>query len=378
MQRPEAIANVLNNCINYDKKATPIPTMTQHNNKPWYIRTDLFSHGSIEWIVSFIKNMDVFVVAKSLRYPPMYKMENVLCDIMRCNPKAIDGLSAFNKDDVFIPVDKLRPDMHKKTCIVLMADMTPQELFRSCSRATETLYIIDDARMDIGDPLFPLIINDEYLNNVNKRATGTFGKKKNTDRQYSSTIPTSIIKIQEPMHRLTYKEKDSLRSDINGIAIPIIYEYRTTGKIAIIDIIKNKPGIERYILRFLDNIENRYTIPNILKLSNIYLYVIGRYKSKLYNFSDSEYNWLTEDDIVIYMERLSKYLSKNLEFEVIIGEYRADVFDKDTNTIWEIKCKKYISQQDLNQLSRYATADNFIRSYKLLNVYTEELYCIQQ
>lgn len=367
MERIDYIANFLNNCIDYDKKVTPIPRPESQRNQDIRVPYIKVVSKSVEWIASYVIDIDnTFVIAKKDTHPYMYKVENYLVD---------RGLR-FLKNSVFRTPDRLNIDETKETVIVLISNMTAQDIFRSCSRATSNLYIIDDLK----GPPPPIIFDNRYLRDDNPRCT-----IKRTEAPPLAPSPYTNICIKQL--RAPYMEPPRLpsyTSDINGLAIPIIYEYRLTGKITLLGLLKDQVQKNKYIqerreiLSYIDKIEalgsGSISVPDILKISNIYAAISGKYKSRLYNYNYTFSEWLTEDDIKRCLDVLDSQLaqSSSLQFEVLIGKYRVDIVDKNTGIIWEIKCKKRILESDLEQIKKYACEGG--TECRLLNLYTGEMY----
>ena len=82
----------------------------------------------------------------------------------------------------------------------------------------------------------------------------------------------------------------------------------------------------------------------------------------------------------IDIDRINKYIqsSHNLFFEEDIGEgKRVDILDRTTNTVWELKCKKRLTELDFKQVEKYININNNY-TYKILNIFTEELWCLSK
>lgn len=369
MERIEPIADFLNHCIDYEIKVTSQPSTSK--TKPWYLRTDIYSNGSREWIIHLLRSMDVFVIAKDLRYPPMRLLEN---DLVR------EGKSCYNTDKyvngdcakdkiVFTTLSALKPSNTRKVAVVMTSEMTAQEIFRACSRATERLYIIDDARTD----KIPLTIDERYLYNVNKRANGKFDQRsKRTEPSLSSDIPSYKV-IQpalEDIPHIPMKSSNEFVADITGLAIPMIHEYRNTKHIKVIDLVKESKRCTRSYLRFFDTTDFSQT-PSVLKLANIYITIFKGFQSKVVDIDSDEYNWLDSNILEMLLGRMDKYISKDAEYEMPVGKFRVDIIDRDV--IWEIKCKTGLHSQDIQQIAKYANEDEHKRKYRLFNIYNDEI-----
>jgi len=377
MDRIRPIADFLNHCIYYHIKVNPIPT--NKPRKPHYLRTDIFTRGSCEWILHMLnRSVDVMVIATDLRYPPMKILENVCVEAgypcYKTDKKPINN--NYAKDKILMTtLDTLSPSDTRKIVVVMTSKMTtPQEIFRSCSRATEWLIVIDDCRKE--KDCLPFEINETYIENINKRAKGVFKsytKVKEEEDKDLSNIKEELINPPNDRIIIPSGSRDNFVADITGLAIPMIYEYKNTGKIRAIDFIQQS---RRYILahkRFI-HFADFSKISDVLKLANLYLYIIQGYKSRYEELSLEDYDWLSQEIVDKLLNRMEKHISStNNDYEVKIGNYYVDAIDYDKNILWEIKCKRFIEQKDIRQLKRYAKADKFKRSYRLINLITEEI-----
>lgn len=364
MERIEPIANVLNHCIDYHIKVIPIASKIK--TKPWYLRTDPFGSSFGAWIHSLVRTNNTFIIAKSLRYPPMSKLENYFVrEGKDCyhTDGYLDPTLAYDRI-TFTTLSSLTFKDTRDTVVVFTRDMNEQELFRACSRALRHLYIIDDARKES----IPMLINEDYLYNVNTRARGCFEDKK----KIRTEVRTRNYKVINPIDKELSiipirKAHNQFVADITGLAIPMIYEYRTKGSISVVKLIEKSHKYELAHKRFLYFADFNKT-SDILKLANLYLTVCNGYRSKLFI---EEYDWLTDDIIDVLMDRMDQWISNEAEYEVEIGDHHVDCVDK--NIVWEFKCKSRITNTDINQLSRYAEVDGNLRIYRLFNILTNEI-----
>lgn len=159
-------------------------------------------------------------------------------------------------------------------------------------------------------------------------------------------------------------------SDINGIAAPAFYEWKSTGRIGIADAI----GVE---------VPREVTAPWLLRVATGYQAQGTGLTYKLRQVSQS-YDWLSTETLELCAARLATVLVGRCEFEVpykttISGHEisgRADIVTADT--LWEIKCTTELTVENQVQLVTYAYLDRLAnpgtkRRYKLYNVRTDEI-----
>jgi len=103
------------------------------------------------------------------------------------------------------------------------------------------------------------------------------------------------------------------------------------------------------------------TPENLLKLANQYCAFRTEYIYKLNQIP--RYDWLSDEHLNAAMERMKGHLSHECNFEVqvetmgtILGKTlngRIDIFDRKTNTLWEIKAVKSLKREHLIQTVIY-------------------------
>lgn len=184
-------------------------------------------------------------------------------------------------------------------------------------------------------------------------------------------------------------------SDINGIAIPAIYEARIHGTSTIERIVRQKYEELRDDDTFLREAYLRIgtdvrTPSAFVRLTIMYISFVERIYNKISQITHQ--NWLTSKMIIQCLEVLEKYISKEATFEEEI-EYTADEFPEfgkvlvrgridafDGVTMYEIKCVDALTLEHKLQLLVYAWIwrsayeDKYgSRTFKLLNVRTGEV-----
>ena len=200
-------------------------------------------------------------------------------------------------------------------------------------------------------------------------------------------------------------------SEINGVAIPAIYEYISHKKVTIIDQLRKLIG--RLSITHRQNYtritsKDKMTVGDILYLANLYNSIVSGYIFKTEQIK--EYKWLENKPLKVCLERLGFVVSRdNTEYEVsveseeIIFNRRlvgildileisnvantATVCDSATvysKTVWELKCVSHITNEHILQLAIYSwiveNMDKYKdvkKNYKLFNIYTNEIIEIE-
>jgi DNA polymerase III epsilon subunit-like protein len=157
--------------------------------------------------------------------------------------------------------------------------------------------------------------------------------------------------------------------DINGTAIPAVYEWqkRKTMRIANIDddtLMKDGPKFAQRYKELQRTITNS-TIPQIsdvLEISNLFTSITEGYHYKVNQIKD--YNWLQNADIEPCMEILELHLdADDMQYEVALPEQttptytvlgRIDAYSESQSTLWEIKCTDKFDHTHEIQLAIYA------------------------
>ena len=164
-------------------------------------------------------------------------------------------------------------------------------------------------------------------------------------------------------------------SDLNGIAIPTIFEYRKTGIISIqtdlqasyIPQLRDTGTITDEQKKWIKVIqEDPNTIDDFLMLANIYSSYISGYNHKIAQIP--HYKWLSNENAEKLLEVLESSIHgdpKAMSFEETLQlkgyefnnkqihiQGRADLIDD--LTLWELKCVDSIKPEHIVQLALYA------------------------
>lgn len=187
-------------------------------------------------------------------------------------------------------------------------------------------------------------------------------------------------------------------SEINGVAIPAIYEYISHKKVTIIDSLRKLISrLSTTHKRNYDIITNKdkMTVGDILYLANLYNSITSGYIFKTEQIK--EYKWLENKPLKVCLERLGNVVSRErtdyevpIEAEEIIYNRRLvgilDILEMSDNTatIWELKCVSHITNEHILQLCIYSwileNMDKYKdvkKCYKLFNIYTNEIIEIE-
>jgi hypothetical protein len=190
-------------------------------------------------------------------------------------------------------------------------------------------------------------------------------------------------------------------SDLNGIAIPTIFEHRKTGLISIqtdlqefyIPQLRDTGNVSNEQKKWIKVIQDDPTsISDYLMLANIYSSYISGYNFKIAQIP--HYNWLSSDNVEKLLNVLESSIHgdpKAMSFEETLElkgyefnnrqvhlQGRADLIDD--LTLWELKCVDSIKPEHIVQLALYAYiwqqteyATKGHRRFRLLNIRTGEI-----
>jgi hypothetical protein len=184
---------------------------------------------------------------------------------------------------------------------------------------------------------------------------------------YTSINIPDFIKTEEGLVETVY--------ELNGIAIPTIYEHRLTGRISIREDLqehfsKSMQNEKSSDIQFMKNmiqsvLKAPATSKDYLKLSNVYSSYISGYIHKIAQIKD--YTWFSDETVeelysvlkgtIGEQDESSNFehtLEDNYDFNgkdvLICG--RADIADK--KALWELKCVHLIKSEHIIQLALYA------------------------
>lgn len=185
-----------------------------------------------------------------------------------------------------------------------------------------------------------------------------------------------VTTIQEPYTKIdmvsfiqTTPGHCEIVCDINGTAIPAVYEWRKrkTMRIATIDdetLFKDGPKFVQRYKKLQNQIVNSDDpqIRDVLEITNIFTSITEGYHYKVAQIK--EYGWLQNEDIEPCMDILDEnLLADDIQYEVILPEQttptytilgRIDAYSEKQSTLWEIKCIDKLDSIHEIQLAVYA------------------------
>lgn len=433
---------------------------------------------------------DFFIIAGSLRSPSMIHMENALTianipchfpmtDVVEVNDKIIDGKVAFvtchtskGRQRKYVFVDGFDNNYFNYYARTLDRLECPNTLYVATTRATTGLFLLEYSNFADNRSLEFLKMNhydmkDADYVNFNGETQGIYRDSLKIDplkMVVRKTTPTDLVRfmseavmetvspiIDRIFVKITLPEDEfnidipgfiptkmnyfEEVSNINGIAIPVIYYDHISkmwggAKNNIIDAeypVKNilyeiiemkiadmKSGKHLFLKEiFADMKPSCSSISEYLYMANVFSATEEQLYFKLKQISKEEHTWITEDMITECKTRLDKYIGVecvdemplfeesiiryNMDFEhTNIDAVLAKVFGIDikfrfsartdiitTNCIWELKCTTSISIENLLQTVIYAWLWRLLphknpldveKSVKIFNIKSGELF----
>lgn len=380
---------------------------------------------------------DVFILASSVSQKnrfnanPVTRLENALvCKNIPCNAVTFDD-EQLNDDTmrgkvVFSTFHSVK-GLERKVIVVLgmedffynlgcnknePLDECPNILYVACTRVLEKMIIIHNGKNDY----IPFLRKDLLPNYTNIKHYGTtFQFKPSIDIQHKKSISCRDFvrnipeECFEPLNKyfnvISEKENSIVKNtlvstsddqyenvaDIIGVAI---VEYAVISIIKDITIrnmlLKNDEKIPKVYLNYIESPIKRFTsIKHMFKLANLFLSYCGH--GFLFKIAQlNTYDFITQDIADLLKDRLNSNLSNrvmteqnktctierkdNTHTKELEIHGRCDIIDKETKTLWEVKCKQSLTTSDKLQLAIYAVAhkkSNY--KYKLINLYTNEI-----
>jgi DNA polymerase III epsilon subunit-like protein/nucleoside-triphosphatase THEP1 len=166
----------------------------------------------------------------------------------------------------------------------------------------------------------------------------------------------------------TSQKRYEIVSDLNGIAIPAVYEWRLRKRMRIANEQKLLLKEGKYADRYCDLIQRivptqEPSISTVLEIANIFSSFYSGYHHKVAQIK--EYNWLSNDSIEPCMKILEENLSTtDIQYEVSLPETifekmyvihgQVDAYSHEKSTLWELKCTENLDHTHEIQLAVYA------------------------
>ena len=292
----------------------------------------------------------------------------------------------------------------------------PNELYVVCTRSSEHLLLIHHYQNNYLPFLnkdlstyCKLVVNDHM--SVSKKISKTSFKTSVTD--LTKHLPSQVMK-----NCLNYFSKEKIQdedtfiniprkikgqygiesvSEITGIAIPTYFEHIKNKNISILDKLRGKITDYDFIPDSDDEDEERGgggdEFSNLSITPNTLLYIANRWNSyktgyifKLNQIKD--YNWLSDENLKLSINRLKQKISGNGVYEVKIQtEKYKELLNReligyvdciDNKNVWEIKCVKVLRSEHFLQIAiymyMYLKTHSTDFNYLLFNVLTNEIY----
>lgn len=434
------------------------------NHKVYYYRKNrfmvfsIFAQKILQLIKEGYKPSDFFILAPSLKSvsnnSPIKKLENKLVDMkipVYFSRNDEDGLDRdIIKGKVVFTTFHQSKGRERKICIVFGFDSSyfvyfnknknpkecPSELYVAITRASEILMIFEGEDQQPLDFLQMDHLEMKKSNMVDFQGSFLKEKKDNkkiVDDVHKTTVTelTSYVseenneKLIEILNNIFVTESEPVKkytidiplsikteagktedvSDINGLAIPAMFEHKKTGVSKLQIMIKemydeSSLSIQKIINNVLNNkIDKSDSIGKFLCMGNLFIALNEKIHSKLSQID--KYKWLTEDMVKSCSKNLKNNVGKDPEFEMALGNYEyeggAKYFRYITNTygeleitsrvdcvdhktLWEFKCVSQLSNEHLLQLVVYAwiwekSMKDSVgkKKFKILNIRTGEV-----
>jgi len=416
-----------------------------------YIRCSAFH---VQPVFAILKNLlkngtykpeDIFILAPSVknssgREMPVNKLENLLVqEGIKCfvptsdegdmNDDVMEGKVVFSsihqskgrerKVVVLFGFDSGWFDYYGKTKV---RSRCPNELYVAVTRAKERPILLESTEERVRPLPFLKKTHTELLATPYVRFQGTpYTTPLSTGGTHmtksSTTTPTDLLKfVSEEFlaHLLTIKEAvftlvhpkeidvdipgttqkgtTELVSDLNGVAIPMMWETAQTERHSLFDEVQKNRNRSPFIAKEVAKLGPTCTTPaQYLHLAALWQAITSCYNSKLAQIQT--YDWLTPTMVEDCHRVLAKHLTVDANYEMWIGvdnyfvkEYgtieivgRMDAVTEDV--VWELKCVKELQLEHFLQLIIYAwmwrrqyEESKGSRTFRLMNMRTGEVW----
>ena len=417
----------------------------------------IFANKILQLISKGYKPSDIFILAPSLKSSsprnPLKMLENKLVGMnipiyfSRNDEEGLD--EDIIKGKIVFTTFHQSKGLERKICVIFGFDASyfkyynkdkdpnecPSELYVAITRASEILILfesedelqIDFLKMDhkqlacsgmvefIGN--YPKEIKEKIPNidDIHKTSVTeltSYISEENNEKLIDLLEKVFEIK-KEPLDKNTTEIPVSIRtqngktedvSDINGLILPAMFEFKKTGVCTLRNIINDmykisKGDTKKLINDVLNTKVSKNSVEQFLCMGNLYIALTEKIHSKLSQID--KYLWLTQDMIDVCHKNLEKNISDDPIFELSLGDTerddksmcykyntnlygsieltaRSDCIDK--KTLWEFKCVTTLQNEHLLQLVVYAwiwekcmKSEYGEKKYKILNIKTGEI-----
>lgn len=175
-------------------------------------------------------------------------------------------------------------------------------------------------------------------------------------------------------------------NDINGIVLPAMFEIKQRARCSLIEQMQGSSDVRKADAKFVDRCakilrrDKRLDVCDVTRLAVIYCSIRQGVKSRLVRMET--FDWLTSEHCDMVIRRMEDHISENSKCELIIDTLVAgaqitgvaDVVDYDNRTLYEIKTKTEITNEDVLQLALYRLChDQPEYSYIIFNIRNGEM-----
>ena len=231
-------------------------------------------------------------------------------------------------------------------------------------------------------------LDTEVIENAIKMIEYTIHKSDAGEGQKHINLPQKAVCTKKKTAEIVY--------DINGYAIPAFFEMSYFNTCSLLDSIdyddlddSQKRNYNKISYKFGE--EKTLPVNYLLYISTLYDATINGYKHRTKQIAN--YDWISQEDLSNCCNVLKTNVGtvkspngicfekayKNCQF--LTTKYMLqgtiDVINRETGTLWEIKCTSSSDSEHIIQLAIYAwmtrMKDNIQYKYKLLNVCTNEI-----
>ncbi len=417
------ISKFINNCFLHSNRI-----ITQkEGNIPRYIICNTFGIRTFQEVLYYLslgyEPSDIFILAPSVKSEknPARQLENKIktklpnikifvptSDKQKLNKDILEGklvISTFHQVK----------GLERKVVIVFNIDMSyfeyfnttankyscPNEIYVAITRSLEHLTVFHH-QTNSTLPFIKELENNCYVEISKPIKELPCDEKKKTEYSVTdlikylpqcviddccSHITLTTINSCDTLIDLPLVVQNELVCDINGIALPLYYEYSLKKDIKIFNELitkefENQQKIKKISKPYsLSNIIlDKVTPSELLYIANCWLSLNNGYIFKLQQLQD--YSWLSSDALLKSQKRLEKLnISINSSFECYLSNNNikgfADCIDFDCNTIYEFKCVQHLEKEHYLQSIIYKylfdSSKNINSKCFLFNILTNEL-----
>lgn len=437
--------------IGYDR----IQSAKKSEEKVYYYKANLYEIIDTLYakIMTYINKgytpEDFFILSPSLKNTHCKKLENILVNanipvyFSRNDEDGMDAALIANKI-VFTTFHQAK-GRERKIAIIFGFDESyfdfyatdksrlhcPPELYVAATRASEVLILLEDFKFGplsfIKKP--PCIVKKyafvNYIDATTYKKPNTSSKSEKSDTTHkisvkemtmylSETTISEIVPLINLLFKsiskptcdiqipLTIKTKNNLIedvSDLNGIALPAMYEARVSNSKSSLHKIIDGLNNDNNLILITKKIEMQKYAENSLEryllMSNLYIALNENIFSKLNQID--RYDWLNTSIVTQCHSNLENQIGKNASYEHIIIQdnknyytYEHELYGSiyisgridvvDDTTLWELKCVSALTTEHLLQIIIYAwlwekcmKKEHGNKKYKILNIRTNEI-----